>query len=129
MRRVAGPLSVSCASSTEASSSMSARVLRETPSPIGRHLDSPAGRVASDQSRYLRSAQIVHLHDVAPQQAPRNLALLSLLLPYQHPLHPAITLLAIFGFKTDFLAGRDKQANRFQTQLLCVVHADVHYPA
>jgi hypothetical protein len=37
--------------------------------------------------------------------------------------------MAVFGFKLDFLAGRDKPANRLQTQLLCVVHADVHYPA
>ena len=27
------------------------------------------------------------------------------------------------------LAGLDKPAHRFQTQLLCVVHANVHYPA
>jgi hypothetical protein len=38
-------------------------------------------------------------------------------------------LLAVFGLRPDFPAGRDKPGNRFQTQLFCVVHADVHYPA
>jgi hypothetical protein len=54
---------------------------------------------------------------------------LSVLLPYQHLLHPAIELLAIFALKTDFLTGLHEPANRLQTQLLCVVHADIHYPA
>ncbi|MGD0902998.1 MAG: hypothetical protein ABR924_08655, partial [Terracidiphilus sp.] len=59
----------------------------------------------------------------------RHLAQLGLLLPHHHTLYPAVKLAAIFGLKTDFLAGLDKTANGFQTQPLCVVHADVHYPA
>jgi hypothetical protein len=49
--------------------------------------------------------------------------------PDQHPLHPTVKLLAAFGLKPDFLAGCDKPADRFQTQLFSVVHADVHMPA
>jgi len=103
--------------------------LGETPPPIDRHLDPSAGHVQSDQPRHLRPAQPRHLLDIAPQQAPSRLALLSVLLADQHPLHPAIELTAVRGLEPDFLAGQDKPANRLQTQLLCVVHADVHYPA
>ena len=103
--------------------------LSETPPPIDRHLDPPTGCVALDQARNLRPAQAGHLLHVAPQQATRSLALLGILLPHQHLLHPAVELLAVLGHKPDILAGRNKPANRFQTQLLCIVHADVHYPA
>ena len=47
----------------------------------------------------------------------------------QHPLNPAIKLQAVLCLKLDFLASRNKPANRFQTQLFPVVHADVHYSA
>jgi hypothetical protein len=65
----------------------------------------------------------------APHQAPRRLAQLGVLLPDQHPFHPGVKLLAVFGLKLDFLTGLDKPANRFQTQLFCCHHANVHYPA
>jgi hypothetical protein len=64
-----------------------------------------------------------------PQKTSCRLALLGVLLLDQHTLAPATKLLAVFGLKLDFLAGLDKPANRLQTQLLCVVHADVHIPA
>ena len=35
----------------------------------------------------------------------------------------------IVALKPDFRAGLDEPAHRRQTQLLCIVHADVHYPA
>src|ERR1035437_2607724 len=66
---------------------------------------------------------------LARNRFPLCLALLSVLLTDQHPLYPAIELLTVFSRKLDFLAGRHKPANPFQTQLFCVVHADVHYPA
>ena len=47
----------------------------------------------------------------------------------QHSLHPAIDLLPILALKPDFLARLNEPANRFQTQLLCFVHADVQSPA
>ena len=104
--------------------------LRETPPPIDCRLDPPAGHVASDQPRDLRPAQPGHLLDVAPHQAAGCLALLGVpLLLDQNLLRPSVKLLAILGFKLDFLASLDKPANHFQTQLFCVVHADVHYPA
>ena len=89
----------------------------ETPPLVDRHPDPPAGRITSDQPRHLRPAQPGHLFDVAPHQAPRLLALLRVPLPDQHLLHPAVELLAVFCLKPDFLAGRDKPANCFQTQL------------
>ena len=103
--------------------------LRETPSPIDRRLHPPGGRVARDQPRALRTAQPSHLLDVAPRQAPRRLAQVGVLLSDQHLLHPAIELPPIFTLKPDFLAGLDEPAHRLQTQLLCIVHADVHIPA
>jgi len=92
--------------------------LREAPPPIDRHLDPPAGRVERDQPRDLRPAQSAHLFDVAPHQASRRLAQLPVLPPHQHLLHPVVELLAVLGLKPDILAGRDKLANRLQTQLL-----------
>jgi hypothetical protein len=53
--------------------------LRETPSPIDRHPDPTAGRVARDQPRHLRPAQPGHLFHLAPKQTPSRLALLSVL--------------------------------------------------
>jgi hypothetical protein len=55
--------------------------------------------------------------------------LLAVLLPDKHSLHPAIHLLTTFARKPDFLAGLNKPAHRFQTQLLWFVHADVQSPA
>jgi hypothetical protein len=89
--------------------------------------DRPA--IEGDRPRRLSPAQPGHLLHVAPHQAPRRPTHLSVLLFDRHPLHPTIKLLAVFGLKTNFLGGRDKTANRFQTQLLCIVHADDHYPA
>ena len=102
---------------------------RETPPPIDRHLHPPAGRVASDQPRNLRPAQPGHLLDLAQYQAPRRLAQLRVLLPDQNPFYSAINLLPVLALKPDLLAAGHEPANRFQTQLLCIVHADVHYPA
>src|SRR6266700_1632030 len=62
-------------------------------------------------------------------EAPRSLALLGVLLPHQHSLQPTVNLLPVLALKPDVLAGRDKQAHRFQAQLLCFVHADVQSPA
>ena len=70
-------------------------------------LNSPAGRAASDQPRFLRPAQPSHLHDVTPHQAPRRLAPLGVPLPDQHPLHPATELLTVCSLKPHFLAGFD----------------------
>ena len=103
--------------------------LCETPPSIDRHLDPSADCIQSDQPCDLCPAQPGHLLDVAPHQASRRLAQLAVLPSGQHLLHPAIELLAVFGLKPDRLAGPDKPANRLQTQLFCVVHADVHYPA
>jgi hypothetical protein len=54
---------------------------------------------------------------------------LSILLPHERPLNPAIKLAGDPEPQPDHLAARDKQANRFQTQLLSVIHADVYTPA
>jgi len=76
-----------------------------------RHLDPPAGRVARDQPRTLRTAQTSHLLDVAPHQAPRSLAQQGVLLPDKNPLYPSVELPAVLGLKPDFLARRHKTAN------------------
>ena len=100
------------------------------PAPaIHRWLDPAAGCVAGDQPCDLCPAQPGHLLDVTPQQTARGLALPSVLLTDQQALHPGINLLPIGALKPDFLAGRDEPANPFQTQLLCLMHADVHFPA
>ena len=52
----------------------------EAPPPVDGWLHSAAGRVAADQPRHLRPAHPGHLFDVAPNQAPRRLALLAILL-------------------------------------------------
>src|ERR1039458_411210 len=95
--------------------------------------DPAASRVESNQPRrgapWARTAHPGHLLDVAPNQTTRRLALLGILLPHQHTLHPAINLLTPLALKMDFLAGLDETANSFQAQLLCLVHADVQSPA
>jgi hypothetical protein len=66
---------------------------------------------------------------VAPDQATRRVALLGALLLLQHWPDPNLNLIPAFARKPDFIAGLDKSANRFQAQLLCLVHADVQSPA
>src|ERR1035441_8954403 len=103
--------------------------IRKTAPPVDGWPDPAGGCVACDQPRHLRTAHPGHLLDVAPNQTTRRLALLGILLPHQHTLHPAINLLTALALKTDFLAGLDETANSFQAQLLCLVHADVQSPA
>jgi hypothetical protein len=38
-------------------------------------------------------------------------------------------VLSIFGLKPTFLVGRNRPANRFQTQFLIWNHPDIHYAA
>ena len=103
--------------------------LGEPAPPVDRWLDPATGGVAGDQPCNLCPAQPGHLFDVKPQQSARGLALLGVQLPDQQALHPGINLPATAALKPDFLAGRDEPANPFQTQLLCLMHADVHFPA
>ena len=85
------------------------------------------GRQSGDEGK--RPAQPGHLLDVAPHQAPSCVALLGVLLLDQHPLHPDIDLMAVLALEPDFRTGLDEPDHRFQTQLLCFVHADVQSPA
>jgi hypothetical protein len=55
--------------------------------------------------------------------------LLRVLLLDEQALHPGRNLLAIGALKPGFLAGRDEPANPFQIQLLCLMYADIHFPA
>ena len=77
----------------------------------------------------VRTTHPGHLLDVPTHQAARSLALLGALLPHQNLLHPAIDLMTVLAFKSKLLAGLNEPANRFQTQLLCFVLADVQSPA
>jgi hypothetical protein len=123
---VAGPKRVSWASSTAASSSISARIaLNEAVSAIGCRLDLAGGHIANDQPRDLRATQAGDLLDVAPQQPACGVALLLIVLLAQHQLDPAVNLLRTFALKQETLAGFDKPANRLQTQLPRFVHADL----
>jgi hypothetical protein len=103
--------------------------LGEPVPPVDSGLDPAAGCVAGDQPCDLCPAQPGHLLDVTPQQTACGFPLPSVLLTDQQALHPRINLPAIGALKPDFLAGRDEPANPFQTQLLCLMHADVHFPA
>src|SRR5271156_5990400 len=90
----------------------------------------PATRsVALNQPRHLRPAQTRHLLHVAPQKPSSRLALSGVLLLDQNSLNPTVPLLPILALKPDFLAGRDETPHSFQTQLLCLMHADVQSPA
>ncbi len=87
------------------------------------------GHEAGDQPRPLRPAQPGHLFDVAPDQPAPSLAQGWVLVLDQKLLDPGITLLAALALKPDLFAGQKKAANRLQTQMLGLVHADDQSPA
>src|ERR1019366_1998345 len=110
MRRVAGPLKLSCAASTVASSSnvSPAIALREAVPPVSNGLDLSVGPIAGDQPRHLGPAPAGHLSQVAPQQAAPPAALFLVLLLAQNLLHPAVNLLAMFAFAPAAFAALEK---------------------
>ena len=101
----------------------------EAAAPIDGGLDCPRGHVTGDQPRSLRPAQAGHLLDVAPHQAALGLAQGCVLVLDQNSLDPGVTLGPAAALKMDILAGQKKTANRLQTQMLGLVHADVQSPA
>jgi hypothetical protein len=51
-----------------------------------------------------------------------------ILLLTEHSLDPTVDLLATLALKTQFLAGCTNRES-LQTQLLCLMHTDIHFPA
>ena len=87
------------------------------------------GHEAGNQPRRLRPAQPGHLFDVAPDQPAPSLAQGWVFVLDQNLLYPGVALLAALALKPDLFAGQKKAANRLQTQMLGLVHADDQSPA
>ncbi len=64
---------------------------------------------------------------MALQQAPRRLALLNVLLWAEHQLHPRIDLFSALPLEPEIQTGCNEPPNPFQTQLLCLLRADIHF--
>src|SRR3954451_24637468 len=109
MRLVAGPLSVSCASSTVASSSISARVALRKPMPaIAALLHLPVLAEPPHQPVHLRTTQTRHLDQVPQQQPAHGFRLFLVLLRPQRPFYPAVNLFPVQRLEANSLAGRQK---------------------
>src|SRR3954451_2761368 len=130
MRLVAGPLSVSCASSTVASSSISARVALRKPMPaIAALLHLPVLAEPPHQPVHLRTTQTRHLDQVPQQQPAHGFRLFLVLLRPQGPFYPAVNLFPVQRPKANSLAGRQKPLDLLDCERLGSLHCHLHRPA